>query len=61
MRVFVVAAAALTVMLGCGSRNTPTAPTPPSSPPQGATGCARTSVGLTPLTDMFTTTYQGEP
>ncbi|MEW5983003.1 MAG: hypothetical protein AB1806_11630 [Acidobacteriota bacterium] len=60
-------AAALAIALACGaacssaSSATTTAPTSPSSqPPAGATGCARTSTGLVPLTDLGARTYAGE-
>lgn len=42
-----------------GSAAPPTAPGPITTPP-GAQGCARTSVGLTPLTDLAAGTYLGQ-
>jgi hypothetical protein len=57
------AAAAAALSIACGGDQTPTAPSAPaaSQPPAGATGCARTSVGLRPLTDLGAATYQGQP
>ena len=56
----VVAVLALTISIACGSK-----PATPASPDAGggtgASGCARTSVGLSPLTDMGARTYQGTP
>jgi len=42
----------------------PTPPGPPPAPglpPPGASGCARTSVGFRPLTDLGPAAYQGRP
>ncbi len=49
--------------LACGSSSTPATPTPAAqaTPPAAATGCARTSVGLTPMSDLGGGTYNGEP
>src|SRR5712691_11417055 len=58
--------AALIWVAAC-SGDAPAAPAttqPPSSTapslPAGPNGCARTSVGLTPLTDLGSGTYQGQ-
>ncbi len=50
------------VMAACGgTATTPTSP-PPTSPPQsGNANCSVTSVHLTPLNDLLTGTYKGEP
>jgi len=64
MRPGVVAALACCVgTLACGSSSAPPSPTPAAqpTPPASATGCARTSVGLTPLTDLGAGSYKGEP
>jgi hypothetical protein len=46
--------------LACGqSASAPTAPSPPAPPPV-AQGCARTSVGLTPLIDLGAAGYMGQ-
>jgi len=56
-----VPAAIVALALACGeSATTPTSPTPSGSPPS-QTGCGRTSVGLTPLIDLRTGEYLGEP
>ncbi len=64
LRVHLAPTAALLVGLtafACGENNT--LPTSPDLGPQSDTeqGCARTSVGLTPLTDMAGGRYQGQP
>ncbi|HEX7486367.1 MAG TPA: hypothetical protein VF332_09455 [Vicinamibacterales bacterium] len=55
-----VVAAALAA--ACGSPPGPAAPASPSAsaPVSSAVGCARTSVGLTPLSDLGTGTYKGQ-
>lgn len=55
-----IVAAALTA--GCGGQSSPPAPSSPSSgvPPPAATGCTRTSVGLTPISDLRGGTYRGQ-
>lgn len=50
--------AAFAVACG-GAAAPPTSPDPITAPP-GAQGCARTSVGLTPLTDLAAGTYLGQ-
>src|SRR5687767_7949187 len=52
------------VAVACGGSST--APAPATTPPgpgdtNPAQGCARTSVGLTPLTDLVSGNYQGQP
>lgn len=60
-----LAAAATIVGLACGGSTpstgamSPTEPTP-TQPPAGQ-GCARTSVGFTPLNDLGSGTYLGQP
>ena len=64
MRPGIVAALACCVgTLACGASSTPASPSssPQGAPPASATGCARTSVGLTPLSDLTSGTYKGEP
>jgi len=53
---------AAAVAAGCGDDAAPSAPTSPSTPAQPAqpAGCARTSVGLTPLSDLGTGIYKGQ-
>jgi lysophospholipase L1-like esterase len=57
--------AVVALLATCGGARTPTTPTAPgapaSQPPPGATGCSRTSIGLRPLTDLGSGTYQGQP
>jgi lysophospholipase L1-like esterase len=51
----------LACAIGCGSQAaTPTSPAPDPGPADSQ-GCARTSVGLTPLVDMGASEYRGEP
>jgi hypothetical protein len=47
------------LLIACGGATTST-PTSPTSPPTSA-NCSATSVGLTPLTDLRSATYKGEP
>jgi hypothetical protein len=58
-------AAAVLVVIACGGdpRPTPTGATPvsPQPPDSNQQGCARTSVGLTPLTELGSDTYQQHP
>ena len=57
-------AVALAGLLACGGQtSTPTAPSPAPGPtPQpGTANCSATSVNLTPLTDLMSGTYKGEP
>lgn len=54
----------LVAALGCGG-GTPVAPQPqasfdPGGPPGSEQGCSRTSIGLTPLTDLAGGSYQGQ-
>jgi lysophospholipase L1-like esterase len=52
----------LVVALACGgSAAPPTAPNPSPGPGPAAQGCARTSVGLTPLVDLVGDAYEGQP
>ena len=56
-------ALAAVVLIACDSQSsTGTAPTPTTPTPPGTTGqgCARTSVGFTPLNDLGSGAYQGE-
>lgn len=62
-----VALALAVLLAGLGpacQRNSPSSPAAPTSatptPAPGATGCARTSTGLTPLSDLLGGTYNGE-
>src|SRR3990172_12699811 len=63
MRATVCVLAFSAAELACGG--TPASPTPAqttpvtTTPQPGATGCARTSVGLTPLDDLAGGTYKG--
>ena len=59
--VFGLAVLAAMVAAGCGDDAAPAVPSSPSSPtsPSQATGCARTSVGLTPLSDLGSGTLPG--
>jgi len=61
MRAF-VAALVLLGLLACGSGGAPSTSPAPTSPTPGAPqqGCARTSVGFTPLTDLGSGSYQGQ-
>jgi len=57
-----IAALFSVALMGCGNeQGTSTAPTPALTTPSTQTGCARTSAGLIPLTDMGARTYNGEP
>jgi lysophospholipase L1-like esterase len=60
--VLVVASCGLATCGGSSTSNA-AAPTSPTSPMQPTTGqgCARTTVGLTPLIDLLSGSYQGEP
>lgn len=63
LRVLIIVSAALVFAAGCGSEAAaPTSPDAigaPATPEQK--GCAQTSVGFAPLTDMGAETYQGQP
>jgi lysophospholipase L1-like esterase len=60
-RVLAVAFAALAVTCGSNAAS-PASPDPINpSPSAPAQGCAQTSVGLTPLTDLVGGAYQGQP
>ncbi|HUF46422.1 MAG TPA: hypothetical protein VMM93_01340 [Vicinamibacterales bacterium] len=60
MRVLsVVVTVALTAACGRDGVVTPVSPDPPAPPPVSEVGCARTSVGLTPLIEPGS--YQGHP
>lgn len=60
MRAIVGSTVLALAMSACGS-SSPTAPAAPNTGVvTGATGCARTSIGLTPLTQL-TGSYQGHP
>jgi hypothetical protein len=58
---FRLALLAAVVAAGCGDDAAPSVPSSPSSPtsPTQAVGCGRTSVGLTPLSDLGSGVYQG--
>jgi len=62
MRLRPIAPAILVGWLACGGQP-PVSPTQPAtnSPSPAASGCARTSVGLTPLDDLGSRLYQGQP
>ncbi len=50
------------VMAACGGTSTAPTPAPIASTPQpGTANCSVTSVGLTPLNDLLSGTYKGEP
>lgn len=58
-----LAVASLVLAVACGGSDAPSIsqpPSPPPPPPPPATGCAATSVGLTPINDL-TGTYLGQP
>jgi hypothetical protein len=56
-----IALGALALLAACGGSQTAVAPVPdPITPPPGTVGCARTSVGITPLTDLTQGTYLGQ-
>jgi hypothetical protein len=60
MRVYLAWLVLAACAAGCGqSTASPTTPGPIIAPPT-TQGCGRTSVGLTPLTDLGTGTYQGQ-
>ena len=68
VRGLVVTIAPLLIAVGACRGNSPVTPAPTQTPsaatpgqPAAATGCAATSVGLTPLSDLGSGTYQGQP
>jgi len=52
----------LLLLAACGSSpEAPTAPAPAAQVPEARSGCAVTSLGLTPLSELLEGTYKGEP
>jgi len=61
MRAPLCVAAGVLVLTACGGTATPTATPAPTAPTSTQQGCSRTSVGLTPLSDVSGAAYQGQP
>jgi lysophospholipase L1-like esterase len=52
---------AVLALAACGGSSTANTTTPTPTSPTSGSGCSRTSVGLTPLIDLLSGSYQNEP